>query len=285
MVRMAVKKNHDPSLVLKRKQVGIEFHEKFIINGYRCPNSTFTACLKSVFYLNNNETINFWTHFIPFVLISYKFIRFSLNININTDDYQWPFFIYLFTSAFYLLMSSMAHALNCMSSIARHVCFILDYLSISMYGMGCCIGYKTYSLENMPSYTTPFFDYYVTYAMCLTIISNTMASASRFVISHRLRPLVRLIPFICQYMFISSPLIYRLLIKYIPSLCCYLNFFFNNGINYHFNEKLLDSDFYYLLQLICIIMSVLIYVTHVPERYAPGMAQNFLNKIIVWNFG
>ncbi len=271
MKKIPSKKNTNPSLVLTRQQISPEFHEKFILTGYRSPNSTFKTCLKSIFHLNNNETINFWTHLIPCILFIMKIIVFTYNININTDLYQWPFFIYLVTCAFYLFMSSMAHALNCMSNIARHVCFILDYLSISMYGMGCCISYKSYSLENMPSVTTKFFDYYVTYAMCITLISNTMASATRFIISHKIRSILRLLSFIGQYVFISLPVIYRLAIKFIPNFNLFLkNLFSNYDDLHHFNEQLLDSDFYYLIQFICIIISACIYITHVPERFSPG---------------
>ena len=112
--------------ILTREQVSFEFRENYIWNGYRTPNSTFLLCLKSVFKINNNEAVNFWTHFIPFFLIFIYLIRFSIQYNIKNDTFMWPYFIYLSTAAFYLFMSSMAHALNCLSNIARHVCFILD---------------------------------------------------------------------------------------------------------------------------------------------------------------
>lgn len=122
-------------------QVPAEFHEPFIYTGYRRANSSIRECARSLFYLNNNESINFWTHFLPFVYTLWQLVKLSYNYsNIYNDDFMWPLFIYLLTVCFYLLNSSIAHALNCMSPIARHVFFILDYMSISMYGMGCSIG-------------------------------------------------------------------------------------------------------------------------------------------------
>jgi predicted membrane channel-forming protein YqfA (hemolysin III family) len=122
-------------------QVPLEFREPYILTGYRRPSSSISACLRSLFYMNNNESVNFWTHFLPFVYTFYQLVKISVNYNsIYNDDFVWPLFIYLFTSSFYLLVSSMAHALNCMSPIARHLLFIMDYLSISMYGMGSSIG-------------------------------------------------------------------------------------------------------------------------------------------------
>ena len=43
-----------------------QYQEPFILTGYRQPHSSFLYCIVSAFRLNN-ETLNIWTHFIPFV--------------------------------------------------------------------------------------------------------------------------------------------------------------------------------------------------------------------------
>ena len=50
--------------MLRIDQVPEHFHELFIISGYRSPRSSATQCLVSMFQ-PTNETLNFWTHFIP----------------------------------------------------------------------------------------------------------------------------------------------------------------------------------------------------------------------------
>ena len=268
--------------ILSSEQVSFEFRENFILNGYRIPNTTLLSCIKSVLTINNNEVLNFWTHFIPFFLIFIYLIRFSIQYNVLNDTFMWPYFIYLSTAAFYLFMSSMAHALNCMSNIARHVCFILDYLSISIYGMGCCIAYKAYCLSAMPHYTSTFFEYYVTIAMCVTIASNICASASRFVISYNIRSILRLFSVAVQYTFNSLPLFYRLIIYYFPDSAQYLSeclkiLFIGNSTKFETNQEVdlekntnAESNMYFLTQLFFAIFSAFLYISHIPERFFPG---------------
>lgn len=139
-------KNHC-SKCLFVEEVPYEFREAYIKNGYRHPNTSINNCIRSLFVLNNNEVINFWTHFVPFVFVLVQLVKFCLIYDVQRDDFVWPLFIYLCTIGFYLSMSAAAHAFNCMSPIARHLCFIIDYMSISIYGLGSAISYKAYLLK------------------------------------------------------------------------------------------------------------------------------------------
>ena len=47
-----------------------------IISGYRHPRCSLVECVKSTVAPLNNETVNFWTHFIPFWCISTSFFSF-----------------------------------------------------------------------------------------------------------------------------------------------------------------------------------------------------------------
>jgi predicted membrane channel-forming protein YqfA (hemolysin III family) len=280
----------------KVDQVPFEFREPFILTGYRHPNSSLKECLRSLFCINNNESINFWTHFLPFSYTFYHLIKTALNNsnnnNILGDNFTWPLFIYLFGICFYLFVSSMAHAFNCMSPIARHVFFILDYMSISVYGMGCSIAYKAYSLSviNSSNNVEKLFDNYVLLALCVGTLGNILSCSSRFILNRRKRSILRTVPFIGQYVFVSAPLLYRFLCFYYPNGINKLNFFFsimsseysyNSTLNLTQSHKITDSDLnnglfvnksdvYYLIQLVAALLSGFLYVTHVPERIWPG---------------
>ena len=274
---------------LSYDQVSNEFRESFILAGYRKPNCSFEKCFRSIFYWNN-ETLNFWTHFIPFLFVLKNLVSIIFYENILNDTFYMPLLIYLVTVCFYLLMSSVAHMLNCMSSSSRHICFILDYMSISVYGMGSAIAYKAYTLPNIDnSINTRFvFDHYVWYSMWFSLFTNLIACESRFIIVKWKRTILRIIPFILQYLFIHLPLFYELLIKLTPCLFLRVDFvfsFLSSGSYLNENKIIVDncvnnssfkvyfssqSDKYYLLQFIFAVISAIFYVSHIPERFWPG---------------
>ena len=110
---------------ISSNEVTQEFIEPFITKGYRQANQPFIEYIKSIFHLNN-ETFNFWTHFVPFSMVSFYVIYFYSRTHL--DIYYLPYFIYIVSVSCYLLMSSIAHMLNSMSSTSRQLCFIMDYL-------------------------------------------------------------------------------------------------------------------------------------------------------------
>lgn len=281
LLKSYFQKSKSSSNLLKYEQISYEFRESFILSGYRIPNSSFKTCLKSIFSFDSNETINFWTHFMPFLYSFYTLVKLYFVYDIVNDHFVWPLAIYLTTICFYLLMSSVAHALNCMSPIARHVCFILDYLSISIYGMGCSIAYKAYTLSTIEiTSKETFFDYYVLLALGFSLFANIMSSGSRFIVSHGKRTLLRSISFITQYVFINLPLFYRFLYFYFPSVLQELRFMFSflSSTDTHIlvnpkqNDSWLknESDCFYLMQFCAAILSAILYIVHIPERIWPG---------------
>ncbi len=286
------------------EQVSFEFREEFILTGYRTPNTDLKSCLQSIFYLNN-ETINFWTHFVPFVYVLFELSSLSIVHNLMKNDFMWPFFIYLFTVCFYLFMSSAAHMFNCYSSTARHICFILDYLSISIYGMGCTIAYKSYTIAsmNMTQIKTQHhvFDRYIWLAMTLTVLANIVSCSTRFILTRNKRGLLRAGSFIVQYVFVNLPLLYRFLYFYCPQTTFNYDYFFaflssantttsiqsdvwlayNQTsrapvlitdenfflLNFQFSN---ESDPFYVAQFVAAMVSAFLYVTHFPESVFPG---------------
>jgi predicted membrane channel-forming protein YqfA (hemolysin III family) len=274
---------------LKFTDVDPEFCDPFIQTGYRNINSSFLYCIKSVFYVNN-ETLNFWTHFLPAIYFIYKVNLLIVDPLANNLCFEWPLVVYFSSASFYLLISSFAHMFNCKSSIARHSCFLLDYLSISTYGIGSSIAYSAYTIKiiNIKLDTTNKLQYYIFFVMFISILTNLMTCLSRFIISRKKRILLRVASFSAQYLLINLPLFYRFLMRYnlnelLSSLDTIFSFLSNNisnnysslneNINFNKNEtiniKISQSDKYYIGQCIAAFVSLLFYTTHLPECVCP----------------
>lgn len=261
--------------IVTSEQVPFEFREKNIIYGYRRPNSSFIACIKSLFSIKCNETFNFWTHFIPAILVYNTLIEFIIENEIN--NFTLPFVIYLITAGFNLLMSSLAHAFNCMSSVARHLCFMLDYIAIGIFGLGICIGVMAYSLSLMPHYTYPLFKYYSVIVMIVIMASSVMMCASRFVLSFTLRTILRITPFALSYSFIIFPVFLRLLLTAFPALDSLALRFFKllfKNINSNDNENVKylinisnDSNFNYFIHLLLVFSCAFLYASHISFSF------------------
>ncbi|XP_044915040.1 membrane progestin receptor gamma isoform X2 [Felis catus] len=158
-------------------QVPQVFHEQGILFGYRHPQSSATACVLSLFQMTN-ETLNIWTHLLPFCFFTWRFVTALYVTDIWNDSYSWPLFVYMGTSCVYPLASSCAHTFNSMSKNARHICYFLDYGAVNLFSLGSAIAYSAYSIPNVMVNTT-FHDYYVPLAVLNTIISTGLSCYSR----------------------------------------------------------------------------------------------------------
>lgn len=73
---------------LRSEDVPAQFREMFICSGYRKPYGSALDCVKSAFQLRN-ETVNVWTHFVPFLLFLVRFASLFWKYSI-TDTYAYP---------------------------------------------------------------------------------------------------------------------------------------------------------------------------------------------------
>ncbi|XP_008539760.1 membrane progestin receptor gamma isoform X2 [Equus przewalskii] len=153
------------------------FHEQGILFGYRHPQSSATACVLSLFQMTN-ETLNIWTHLLPFWFFAWRFVTVLYVTDIQNDSYSWPLLVYMGTSCVYPLASSCAHTFSSMSRNARHICYFLDYGAVNLFGLGSAIAYSAYTFPDALVHTT-FHDYYVTLAVLNTIISTGLSCYSR----------------------------------------------------------------------------------------------------------
>ncbi|XP_077905512.1 membrane progestin receptor gamma isoform X3 [Ictidomys tridecemlineatus] len=158
-------------------QVPQVFHERGILFGYRHPQSSATACVLSLFQMTN-ETLNIWTHLLPFWFFVWRFVTALYVTDIQNDTYSWPLLVYMCTSCVYPLASSCAHTFSCMSKNARHICYFLDYGAVNLFSLGSAIAYSAYTFPEA-LVQTPFHDYYIVLAVLNTILSTGLSCYSR----------------------------------------------------------------------------------------------------------
>ncbi|XP_053168692.1 membrane progestin receptor epsilon [Hemicordylus capensis] len=138
--------------LLRWDEVPDDFVECFILSGYRRLHCTAQECLASVLQ-PTNETLNFWTHFLPLLLFASKFCRLLLLRGAGDLPFHHPFLLPLWCYASGVLltfaMSCTAHVFSCLSLRLRAAFFYLDYASISYYGFASTVAYYYYLLPGL----------------------------------------------------------------------------------------------------------------------------------------
>ncbi|XP_030896929.1 membrane progestin receptor gamma isoform X1 [Leptonychotes weddellii] len=251
------------------------FHEQGILFGYRHPQSSATACILSLFQMTN-ETLNIWTHLLPFWFFVWRFVTALYVTDIQNDSYSWPLFVYMGTSCVYPLASSCAHTFSSMSKNARHICYFLDYGAVNLFSLGSAIAYSAYSIPDVMVCTT-FHDYYVPLAVLNTIVSTGLSCYSRFLEIPKpgLCKMLRVLAFAYPYTWDSLPIFYRMItvrmgILLTQSLSSFPShrpeeLFLLPGESVQ-NEAVLNHQKHMAMTL----LASFFYSAHLPERLAPG---------------
>lgn len=233
----------------KVDQVPEEFHESFIVKGYRSPKSSAIQCILSVFEANN-ETLNFWTHFLPCWYFLWVLKGLSEEIDFWNDPYSWPLLTYMLASCAFPMASAIAHVFNTMSDKARHVCFFVDYAALSVFTFGVAVSYRAYVFPDALRQTVSV-NVFVIGAVVNAMLCTVVSCHSRFMTPGLYPKLLRISAFAAPYFYNCSPVIYRLL--------------------YGTAEELaMESQYYHFRQFIFIATSAFLYVSHIPERFYPG---------------
>ena len=222
--------------------------EPFILSGYRPVGTSLIFCVKSAFKIDNNEFVNFWSHFIPSLLWAYWLLTNKIHVFL-TQKYM-PLLCIWLGGISYTFFSSFAHLFNSFSDKSRHFCFFVDYTGIALYEMGSIIvGYYYYR----PLHTS-WFQYEYTYLALSAVVTLSVvpiSCLSRFFWLKQ-RYLIRSIAF-------SQPLIWA----YIPIVYLYL---YPDG-SHIFLYK--NSKMHFVIVILNLLLFVL-FVCKIPERLSPG---------------
>ncbi|XP_071101408.1 membrane progestin receptor gamma-like [Haliotis cracherodii] len=231
------------------EQVPEHFHELFILRGYRHPKSSAKQCILSLFDATN-ETLNFWTHFLPSWYFLYVMKGLAETLDFRHDCYTWPLLAYMFACCIFPLASAVAHTFNTMSENARHICFFLDYSALSLFSFGVALAYRAYvfpvSLRN-----TWYADFYIVGAAANALVCTIAACETRFMKSGIWRKFLRLGAFALPYFYDSIPVVIRF------STCTP-------------EECQLSANYLHFRQFVFAFLAAFLYSTHLPERLHPG---------------
>lgn len=231
----------------KDEELPSHLREVAILTGYRSPSCSIKECALSVF-VATNETLNFWTHFIPTFYFVYQLMVYWDTYNVFSNPYYWPLIVYMFTICAYPMISALAHTFCTISDMARHVWFFLDYGGLSLYGFGAGLLIKAYSFP-VELQDTFFGIYFLEILVFLAIVCSISACYSRFVENLFWIKVFRLGAFFLPWVWDSIPIIYR------------LNF--SHDINAEVAE-------HYNLQFFFSFCIGFFFASHIPEIFAPG---------------
>lgn len=248
---------------LRWDEVPCQFREQYIMTGYRQPYTSAYQCIKSAF-MARNETMNFWTHFVPFLLF---LIRFCVLFTRETfDPYTYPLLSFAIGICGFLLMSSGAHLFNSMSPRRRHVCFFCDYSAISVYSVGAGMAFYSYGRPvHDGNDGLRFFSpsIYLSGSILVSFISTYFCCASR----HRwakMKYVIRTGCFVLAFFFNCSPYLYRVAVDGIDTI---------DPLAWSYFKR--HSVFY--------LIAALANTSRMPERLMPGVfdiighSHNFLH--------
>ena len=239
---------------LNARDVPTDFRDIGILHGYRKPGSSFRTCLQSMFKLHN-ETFNVWTHLIFSSLFLYLLCTQPHEL-LAADGYT--LFCLLITCVLYPLGSATAHLFNCMSPVARHICFMIDYLSISLYAFGACCSNKVYALPD--SWQGGLFADLFLVCMFVCCMGCVYVSCStRFMPVCRRTKILRLSAFALPYIIGMTPCMHRVIFCSEADNTCV-------GASYY-AQHFFDTIF-----------TVTFYGGHVPEVLFPGYFDIFFQS-------
>lgn len=240
---------------LRSEDVPAQFRELFICTGYRKPYGSAFDCVKSAFQ-PLNETVNVWTHFVPFLLFLVRFASVFWKYGLS-DAYVYPLLSFALGICGFLLMSSGAHLFNSMSPRVRHICFFFDYSAISVYSVGAGQAFYFYSrsLEN-DSFLFSSSSVFLTVSCIVSIFSTSTCCASRHRWS-KMKYVIRTFCFVVAFLCNSSPYLHRLLTDASP--------------RHEIDPDELLARSYFKRHCCFYLISALANMSRMPERLIPGV--------------
>jgi len=241
--------------LLMKSEVPDLFVEPYITSAYRRPFCGLLQCVKYAFTLHN-DVGNFWTHFLALIMwITWlRFVMWDYDLS---SDYYGPLLWYWIGCCSYVFFSSFAHMFSPLSEVMYHVCFMLDYTGISMYMYGGGVAYYYYERPlNVTFYSWEGVN--IGIQVVITVTALVLSCLSRF-FWKRYRYTIRAMSFAPPFFINIIPVILR--------------WFECQG-----EECILSSLPYHACAIMFTFLTVLPFVTKMPERLAPGKFDIFFQS-------
>ena len=232
-------------------EVPPDFWEIGITGGYRHPESSVKQCLLSLFTWHN-ETLNIWTHLISTVFYVWLTVDIAQRVDLLAKE-NLPLFCLLVTSCLFPFGSAMAHLFNNLSCVARHVCFMLDYLCITLYAFGSCLANKAYAIP-VAWKNGNFEEFYLSFMFVNCVLALVTSCTTRFMPMTSQTKVLRLSAFAFPYLCGMLPCAYRVFTDS------------DSGTDWY-KQHFLDTIF-----------TVSFYGGHLPERWFPGRFNIFFHS-------
>nr|XP_054775660.1 membrane progestin receptor gamma-like [Lytechinus pictus] len=232
---------------LRRNEVPAAYREPYIFSRYRACGSTLGTCLLSAFHATN-ETLNFWTHFVPFLVQALVTGQHVLDPSFRSDPFNWPFLVFTLSGCCYMLGSSLAHMFSSYSEFCHYICYFIDYSTVSIYVMGLCVAYKEYAFPRY-AMNSAIHRIYLPMVFLLSILFSATSCGTRYSRHHLLRIHGRKVTFPAYFAWCNLPLAYRALFG---------------------SSSSSTADAYHIAQTVAAIVAAATYGLHLPEALAPG---------------
>ncbi|KAL5480063.1 hypothetical protein EMCRGX_G023682 [Ephydatia muelleri] len=232
---MSASKNAAPSFpsLFHRIKVPPYYREPFIVGGYRKPNSNFSEALAYAFVPKNNDCLNFWTHFIPLLVWIVWFWVLSHRLD--------PERTLLLPAR--LPLGRLLHV--------RQVCFLVDYMGISMYTFSGSLSTFFYLYPPDSLYIRYKWVTLVVFGV-LCVGATAMSGLSLFY-WERWRFVIRAFAYGLPYVIFSVPARIRFL-----------------DCQFAGRDCTMETHYLHLFAINMIVLLAFFFISKVPERFAPG---------------
>lgn len=131
-VKEGLVKPRNCSKLLRDDEIPEAYREKYIISRYRPRNLTVLESVRSVFHANN-ETVNFWSHFLSGVILIVRYCSVVWYHSPLADHFYFPLTSFTLGCCTVYTMSCLAHVFSSMTEREFHIGYYLDYAAISVY--------------------------------------------------------------------------------------------------------------------------------------------------------
>ena len=257
-----------PSIVptISREEVPVLFREEHVKHGFRMIHQPWSYYICSIFQLHN-ESMNVWTHLVASVILTYKLVEFSSQIDFLGDCHSWPMLAGLLSSIILYAFSSGAHCLQSKSELVHYVTFMFDYTGIGLYGLGSVVMHHWYCSE--ASFYEVVKNYYLPAGILLAFLTTYCCTVAKMYYTRPyppMRKIWQIVPVAGIYAVLVSPIIHRLVLCYVYGEVC------TENLTYH------------LYHMFWFFLSGLFFASDIPQCWLPGRFDHFFHSHQLFHF-